>query len=249
LPDGSHVLTHALLAASPAIGAGDPSSVAGADGVPIHDQRGAPFIRIYGGRIDIGAVESISEDVLPGDYNLDGVVDALDYTVWRNGGEADGNADGVVDERDYAVWKSNYGSSLPVGAAGFAVVEEVGLQAVGAEDTGGLRQAQPRIASGTGASLGDFSDGGPQAVGLEGTGGASGTRKASVPHFDPLSRVPDAGYSCSRDAALAAWLESRFAGRGREIGDTAFNPSAEGDEFDEAIAEFGCELQLAVGRR
>ena len=45
---------------------------------------------------------------LAGDYNHDDVVDAADYTVWRNskGAEgdlldADGNLDGVVDELDY----------------------------------------------------------------------------------------------------------------------------------------------------
>jgi len=117
LPDESRVLTHALLPSSPAVNAGDPSAVAGVDGVPAHDQRGAPFTRVYGGRIDIGAVEVIPADFLPGDYSIDGVVDAMDYTVWREtlgavvspGAGADGNGDGVVDDRDYAVWKSNFG--------------------------------------------------------------------------------------------------------------------------------------------
>ncbi|QDU89862.1 Arylsulfatase precursor [Pirellulimonas nuda] len=49
----------------------------------------------------------------PGDYNLDGAVDAADYTVWRDTlGQkvppytgADGNGDGVVDQADSEVWK------------------------------------------------------------------------------------------------------------------------------------------------
>src|SRR5262249_33997718 len=53
-----------------------------------------------------------------GDYNVDGVVDAADYGVWRNatetdvapGSGADGNGDGQVDALDYKVWKSNFGS-------------------------------------------------------------------------------------------------------------------------------------------
>ncbi len=57
-------------------------------------------------------------DALPGDYNFDGVVDAADYTVWRDsfgqlgtGLAADGNGDGEVDAADYAIWTSNYGST------------------------------------------------------------------------------------------------------------------------------------------
>jgi hypothetical protein len=52
-----------------------------------------------------------------GDFNRDGVVDAADYTVWRDslgeeitsGTGADGNVDGVVDAEDYTVWKSYFG--------------------------------------------------------------------------------------------------------------------------------------------
>ena len=41
--DGSRMLTHALLAGSPAINAGDPTAVAGTGGVPEFDQRGRRF--------------------------------------------------------------------------------------------------------------------------------------------------------------------------------------------------------------
>ena len=66
LPDGSHILTHALLPGSPAINAGDLSAVAGMNGVSEFDQRGEPFGRIVGGRIDIGAFEYQT----PTDLNL-----------------------------------------------------------------------------------------------------------------------------------------------------------------------------------
>lgn len=71
--------------------------------------------------------------VLAGDYNLDGVVDAADFTVWRNslgrtGADlaADGNGDGVVNAADYDLWKSNFGaSSSGVGSvAGGSTVPE-----------------------------------------------------------------------------------------------------------------------------
>jgi len=57
--------------------------------------------------------------VLPGDYNLSGLVDATDYAVWKSNfgdfGEAvpgDGNGDGVVDAADYTVWRDNLGNTF-----------------------------------------------------------------------------------------------------------------------------------------
>lgn len=64
-------------------------------------------------------VDTLFVDDLPGDYNADGVIDAADYTVWRDffgqsGGvlAADGNGDRVVDALDYTVWHNNYGSTV-----------------------------------------------------------------------------------------------------------------------------------------
>ena len=54
---GGPTHTLGLAPGSPAINAGNPSAVAGAGGVPLYDQRGVPFDRIIGGRIDIGAFE------------------------------------------------------------------------------------------------------------------------------------------------------------------------------------------------
>ena len=63
LPDGSPMLTHALLPGSPAIDAGDPAAMPGIGIVPLYDQRGMPFSRVVdgddmdGARIDMGAYE------------------------------------------------------------------------------------------------------------------------------------------------------------------------------------------------
>jgi hypothetical protein len=54
LPDGSHILTHALLKGSPAINAGDPAIQPAEDSF---DQRGPNYLRVAGGQIDIGAFE------------------------------------------------------------------------------------------------------------------------------------------------------------------------------------------------
>ena len=71
---------------------------------------------------------------LSGDFNLDGVVDAADYTVWRDssgrsgaGLPADANDDGVVDNLDYAQWleafgsRSNGATAVPEPAAGLGL--------------------------------------------------------------------------------------------------------------------------------
>jgi hypothetical protein len=56
-----------------------------------------------------------------GDYNLDGMVDLADYTIWAdNFGftgidvPGDGNGDGVVDLADYTVWADHFGEGSPV---------------------------------------------------------------------------------------------------------------------------------------
>jgi hypothetical protein len=74
-----------------------------------------------------------------GDYNRNGVIDAADYTVWRDtlGSttdlRADGNADGIVNQLDYQIWKDNF----PHSGAGSAAIDAVpepfalGLLAIG----------------------------------------------------------------------------------------------------------------------
>jgi hypothetical protein len=65
-----------------------------------------------------------------GDYNHNGIVDAADYTVWRDtlgsisNLAADGNVNGVIDAGDYDVWKSNFGNHSGSGAGANAGVPE-----------------------------------------------------------------------------------------------------------------------------
>jgi hypothetical protein len=72
-----------------------------------------------------------------GDYNHDHVVNAADYTVWRNslgqvgsGLPADGNLNGIIDDSDYDVWKMNFGTVTP-GAGGGSLANQ-GVFATGA---------------------------------------------------------------------------------------------------------------------
>lgn len=65
---------------------------------------------------------------LAGDYNDDGVVDAADYTAWRDnlGGTSLLNETaslGVVDEADYDAWKANFGA-VAGGSGGLSAVPE-----------------------------------------------------------------------------------------------------------------------------
>jgi GH35 family endo-1,4-beta-xylanase len=68
--------------------------------------------------------------VAPGDFNGDGSVDAVDYTVWRDTHgsttdfRADGNGDRLIDEFDYAIWKSNFGTIYGAGGGQLASVPE-----------------------------------------------------------------------------------------------------------------------------
>jgi hypothetical protein len=92
--NGGPTETHALLPGGPAIDAGDPAAVAGMGDVPMFDQRGAPFLRVVGGRIDMGAFEV----QLRGDMNFDGAVDMDDID------------DFVLGLNDPAAYEAQYGA-------------------------------------------------------------------------------------------------------------------------------------------
>jgi len=86
----------------------------------------------------VEALTGIDNSVLAGDYNHDGIVDAADYTVWRNNlgnvgapgiaGDGDdgtltGTPDGMVDQKDYEFWRSRYGMSFGTGSITIVVPE------------------------------------------------------------------------------------------------------------------------------
>ncbi len=118
--NGGMTKTHALLAGSPAINAGDPGFV----GPPNYDQRGVAFSRIVGGRIDVGAFEF---GAVSANFDGDTDVDGVDFFAWQRGfgkpaptainadGDADG--DGDVDAADLTVWKTQFGISPTAVAA------------------------------------------------------------------------------------------------------------------------------------
>jgi hypothetical protein len=69
-----------------------------------------------------GAVSLVQKPRLPGDYNLDDVVDAGDYVIWRKtlgqvgpGLAADGDSNGHIDIGDLNFWRANFGRTAGAG--------------------------------------------------------------------------------------------------------------------------------------
>lgn len=56
---------------------------------------------------------------VPGDYNGNGVVDAADYVLWRNGGPLQNEVDapGTVNAADYAAWRTRFGNTSGAGVS------------------------------------------------------------------------------------------------------------------------------------
>jgi hypothetical protein len=192
--NGGPTQTTALLPGSPAINAGDPAAMAGVGSTSQYDQRGAPFSRVVGGRIDMGAVE-YQPNPLPGDYNFDGVVDAADYTVWRDtlgstsdlradaSGPTVGTPNGIIDQADYDFWKARYGNTLAGNDASSVATNTDDSASVGSSDSALLEAV---IAS---APNGD---------------------SLLAERRDPMAVSPSSAVS-SHDDSLLAWLASPAA--------------------------------------
>jgi hypothetical protein len=83
---------------------------------------GGPTVELDYVRFDnTGAFSPISP-LLLGDYNDDGVVDAADYTVWRDGAELFNDETPGNQPEDYNVWKAHFGESRDAGAGSVAGV-------------------------------------------------------------------------------------------------------------------------------
>jgi len=242
--NGGLTHTHALLFDSPAIEAGDVGAIPGMNDVPEFDQRGTPFARrldgdaMGGPRTDIGALEServIVPPDLPGDYNLDGNVNAADYTVWRNTSRnvifpflgADGNGNGIVDAADYLVWKANYGESSGAGASSQSESESLNLKVL----------QPPILAESLGGPPSDFVAGRQQAgdtinvrpdtafsfIALAGLENQRRAKRQTLPdeRLEPDSNV-------TSDSDLAFEFNGSDKARGHDITETIQVPEAAG---------------------
>jgi hypothetical protein len=67
-----------------------------------------------------GVISITTPPGVSGDYNNNGVVDASDYVLWRNGGPLANEVDtpGTVNAADYTAWQSRFGNSSSGTGAG-----------------------------------------------------------------------------------------------------------------------------------
>lgn len=201
--NGGPIMTHALLAGSPAMDAGDPAAMAGVGSVPQFDQRGAPFTRVASGRIDIGAFESQpAGPALPGDYNRNNVVDAADYALWRNTltqtvptfSGADGDGDGTIGQGDLNVWRAHFGQTIGAGSGNERGASGSSLQAVVA------CASQPSVEMSPRHSLSSVSAAASFPIDRVQTNPTANSTSANL---QPVVAAP-------QDDALLAWLASRY---------------------------------------
>ncbi|WP_197527915.1 matrixin family metalloprotease [Posidoniimonas polymericola] len=83
------------------------------------DSPGEYFLRVAGDSdaVQLYALTLSARPAKPGDYNQDGLVDAADYTAWRDAvtrGELLANetaSSGITDAQDYLAWSEAYGTS------------------------------------------------------------------------------------------------------------------------------------------
>ena len=76
-------------------------------------------------------VGEVTAALLAGDYNRNHVVDAADYTVWRNAygtsvaayEGADGSGDTMINDDDYQIWKDHFGETDGSGSAGASALQ------------------------------------------------------------------------------------------------------------------------------
>ncbi|MGE3241326.1 MAG: sorbosone dehydrogenase family protein [Pirellulales bacterium] len=96
------------------------------------DAVGNLYIVDYAGGTSGEIYRIVTNEVIAGDYNADGLVDDADYAVWNAnygatagaGLAADGNHDNVVDAADFTVWQDNFGNSVHATGAGSVAVPE-----------------------------------------------------------------------------------------------------------------------------
>jgi hypothetical protein len=100
--------------ATPQVTATDPNFTSGVSGIAFaeDDDLTAGVFRYA------SAQSTPFVDGVPGDYNKNGVVDAGDYVLWRNGGPLANEIDspGTVNGADYTAWRARFGNTSGSGA-------------------------------------------------------------------------------------------------------------------------------------
>jgi hypothetical protein len=79
--------------------------------------------------LDVGATSVVlnvmgSLPGVPGDFNDNGVVDAADYVLWRNGGPLENDPTPDVQPEDYDFWRARFGNTSATGSVVASAVPE-----------------------------------------------------------------------------------------------------------------------------
>jgi hypothetical protein len=143
-------------------------------------------------------------EVLP-DYNGNGVVDAADYVLWRNGGPLQNDLTPGVQPDDYNVWRAHFGRTVG-GAANTSQMNTV------AADFHPFDSSQSHLAP----------------ANLRPGGEVTERRRVHRP-----ARRTDLVGERSRESALVAWLASRSIESERRTSSPAFvEASSKGNHFE-----------------
>ena len=225
------------------------SSLGDLDGDGVTDLAvGASFENTFAIRRGAVYVLFLKPASLTGDYNLNGVVDAADYVVWRKAqgtivppsSGADGDGNSIVDEHDYGIWRTNFGRTLPLSSsadASFAGEIEVRAPNESQPDAGQTIDA---------ASFDDVGTGRIRRQSLQTSTIASGTAQGH--NATVRSKLSDSTIVARlRDNALLSWLRdhvdtprNRFeADFGRGPVKQNANQAPSNNLFDELDQVFG----------
>jgi hypothetical protein len=157
----------------------------------------------------VGAATRLSGSQNAAYYSRNGIVDAADYTLWRDTlcavvtpySGADGSGNGVVDMADYDLWKTHFGQTLSGSGSAAALVATAPLKSVAANDPfTAAPVADATLASSTA----------PNSFRAE--FGAEKPLQVTVPRI-----LSDTSVTAVRqDNALLAWLASRQEGQRRQ---------------------------------
>lgn len=177
---------------------------------------------------------------LPGDFNIDGTVDAADYVFYRktNGivvppyDGADGSGNGSVGAEDLDIWVQNFGQSIGSGAGGAVAASFATGASSGAVE---FAFADDHSTESATASVGVL----PAGMSM------NSTRAVAAVSLDDFSTMafkaesagsdvlPSSGVQLANDAALIEWLNTLAAGPAMVVDDL---DDAEG-ALDRAIDE------------
>ncbi len=179
---------------------------------------------IGGYHVQISGPPATGPPSLPGDYNRDHVVNAADYTVWRNSSGqtgllfysgADGNGDGQITAADYELWKNHFGQAEP--GAGAAALEPPGGASNSADGPGWV----PRAKSADAPVLNPLGQSSQRAAAFarESTSAAAAAWRelfASAPGYVKevkklavATQAESRDEEAARDAALLLWLNGQ----------------------------------------